>query len=224
MEEILAAVLDREEDGLVPNFYGDETYWNFYEWIPELDGAGRPQQKSFDLVLNALVSMTMQNMAAMFLRIGREADANAYLARAEAYNEAINRAFYNAETGLYRTAVGNEVYVELGQAYAILCGAATGDIAVNLCEEILHGSRLKGTTLSMKAWKYDALLKVDREKYGKYVLADIDRNFGYMLNNGATSFWETMKGWHDFGDAGSLCHGWSAIPIIYYRRLLGGEA
>jgi hypothetical protein len=37
-----------------------------------------------------------------------------------------------------------------------------------------------------------------------------------MLKNGATSFWETINGEKDFGNAGSLCHGWSALPIIYY--------
>ena len=33
---------------------------------------------------------------------------------------------------------------------------------------------------------------------------------------------ETAAGADDFGKAGSLCHGWSAIPIyFYYRYLLG---
>jgi hypothetical protein len=41
-----------------------------------------------------------------------------------------------------------------------------------------------------------------------------------MLDQGATSFWETLRGWRDFSNAGSLCHGWSAIPILYLARLL----
>ena len=43
---------------------------------------------------------------------------------------------------------------------------------------------------------------------------------GYMLDEGATTFWETMAGWKDFQNAGSLCHGWSALAAYYYRRLL----
>lgn len=39
----------------------------------------------------------------------------------------------------------------------------------------------------------------------------------YMLDQGATSFWETIKGEEDFHCAGSLCHGWSALPVYYYR-------
>ena len=41
-----------------------------------------------------------------------------------------------------------------------------------------------------------------------------------MLEKGATSFWETINGDADFGNAGSLCHGWSAMPIYYLNRLL----
>ena len=71
----------------------------------------------------------------------------------------------------------------------------------------------------MLPFKYDALLAVNAEKYGEYVLADIDKNYTYMLENGATSFWETILGAADFGGAGSLCHGWAAAPILYYHKL-----
>ena len=55
-----------------------------------------------------------------------------------------------------------------------------------------------------------------------YVLNDIAEKWGYMLYHNATSFWETLKGDADFDQAGSLCHGWSAIPvIIYYKYILG---
>jgi len=40
-----------------------------------------------------------------------------------------------------------------------------------------------------------------------------------MLYAGATSFWETEMGEADFSGAGSLCHGWSAAPVYYYKLL-----
>ena len=43
--------------------------------------------------------------------------------------------------------------------------------------------------------------------------------FGKMMDAGATSFWETEKGEADFGGAGSLCHGWSALPVYFYTVL-----
>jgi hypothetical protein len=40
-----------------------------------------------------------------------------------------------------------------------------------------------------------------------------------MLQKDATTFWETALGDNDFDGAGSLCHGWSALPIYYYHKL-----
>ncbi|MBQ9941314.1 MAG: hypothetical protein IJO74_07235 [Clostridia bacterium] len=72
----------------------------------------------------------------------------------------------------------------------------------------------------MICFKYDALLKTDKEKYKKYILDDIRKKYKKMLGQGATSFWETENGANDFDNAGSLCHGWSSMPIYYYNILL----
>ncbi len=76
-------------------------------------------------------------------------------------------------------------------------------------------------TLSMNSFRFDALLKTDAEKYRDVILDELDRDYLYMLRNGATSFWETINGDFDFGYAGSLCHGWSALPVYYYEILNG---
>ena len=71
----------------------------------------------------------------------------------------------------------------------------------------------------MKAFKYDALLKTDESKYKNIVLNEIRKDYKAMLDAGATSAWETADGASAFGNAGSLCHGWSAIPVYYYHKL-----
>ena len=43
--------------------------------------------------------------------------------------------------------------------------------------------------------------------------------YKYMLDNGATSVWETLEGYKDQQGSGSLCHGWSSIPVYYYHKL-----
>jgi hypothetical protein len=116
-------------------------------------------------------------------------------------------------------------YSVLGNAWAYLCGAGE---SVN-SQEMIKIMRANGSvephanvipaTLSMNAYRYDALLKADREQYGKFILEEIDETYLYMLRNGATTFWETIKGEADFAHAGSLCHGWSAMPIYYYEIL-----
>ena len=70
----------------------------------------------------------------------------------------------------------------------------------------------------MKAFVYDALLLFGG-KYREYILQEIRETYGNMLQAGATTFWETEKGEADFGGAGSLCHGWSAIPVYYLHIL-----
>ena len=65
-----------------------------------------------------------------------------------------------------------------------------------------------------KSFVYDALLKID-ETYRVRILDEIRAKYSLMLDAGATSFWEVIEGESAFGDAGSLSHGWSAIPILY---------
>jgi hypothetical protein len=62
------------------------------------------------------------------------------------------------------------------------------------------------------------------EKYRDVILAELDRDYFYMLRNGATTFWETIRGEEDFGEAGSLCHGWSSGPVAFLtEHVLGVE-
>jgi hypothetical protein len=91
-----------------------------------------------------------------------------------------------------------------------------------LADKLVSGEGLIPVTLSMSAFFYDALLRFG-EKYKMWILQDIRRKYKMMLDEGATTFWETEKGWQDFENAGSLCHGWSAIPVYYLKRLLSYE-
>ena len=57
----------------------------------------------------------------------------------------------------------------------------------------------------------------------KILLENIKKIYGRMLDAGATTFWETEDGPYYPSGAGSLCHGWSAMPIYYLRVLLEPE-
>ena len=111
--------------------------------------------------------------------------------------------------------VGGSEYTVLGNALAILAELELDKEYV--CEKIVNGE-LSDCSLSMKIFKYDALLVTDKEKYHEWVLNEIRREYGKMIEQGNT-VWETIDGASAFDDAGSLCHGWSAIPVYYYTRL-----
>ena len=81
----------------------------------------------------------------------------------------------------------------------------------------LSDSTLIPVTLSHSIFKYDALMR-SPGLYARYVFGDIARLWGSMLAKDATTFWETIDGESAFGNAGSLCHGWSAIPLYFYHK------
>ena len=135
--------------------------------------------------------------------------------------------FYNPETKLFESfdCIHRGLYSTLTQALCMLCGAAKGvDTSVILKVLESNGKADVGVTvfpntLSMNAFRFDALLALDRDKYAPVILDELDRDYLYMLREGATTFWETIQGADDFSDAGSLCHGWSALPVYYYETL-----
>ena len=114
---------------------------------------------------------------------------------------------------------GKGQYTELGNALAILAKVVTGEEAEALCQK-LAGGDLVECSLSMKILMYQALINTDAEQYRQHILSEIRANYTKMLDAGSTTVWETIEGASAFDHAGSLCHGWSAIPIYYYHQLL----
>ena len=133
----------------------------------------------------------------------------------ERIERAIVSEFYDKNKGLFKSCTyGGPTYTCLGNSLAVLIGLGGEDIA----EKLMVGEGVEKVSLSMNTFFYDALLSFGT-KYKDFVLDDIKKKYKPMLDAGATTFWETELGYKDFGGAGSLCHGWSAMPIYYYVLL-----
>ena len=196
-----------DETGLIPAF--PSPCWNFYEWTDGSDSIGdltgcRDMRLRYDLILNCMYIYALGFCGRLF---GTETDCSAM-------KEAVRRTFYVPEDGLFRMSTVDGRYSVLGNALAMLCGL--GDS--RLPERLVSGKSMIPVSLSMVTFLYDALLAADG-RYSDFVLADIRRKCGKMLDAGATTFWETELGAEDFGGAGSLCHGWSALAVHYFVRL-----
>lgn len=216
--EIVDVFTDRLEGGLTPIFYGDKGYWNFYDWAEGLEGKlYEVDEKSFDLILNALLVFALLRLRAIAIKLKENTSKVDKLI--PLINEAIRNVFYDEKTGLFSTFAGEMHFSETGNALAILCGAA-GESSGAVAKKIA-ASELLPASLSMKCFSYDALLQTDFALYRQYIMDDIDSRCGRMLERNAASFWETEDGERAFDGAGSLCHGWSAMPIYYYRLLCG---
>lgn len=209
---VLNVFIGNRKDGLVLKFEG-VNHWNFYDWSPYLDGALHGTEEAIpDLMINLLFILALQNLREIALKIGK---SFAYEELLEESKKRTKETFYNAETGLYSMTEGGSEYTVLGNALAILAGLKLDKEYV--CEKIVNGE-LSDCSLSMKIFKYDALLATDKQKYQEWVLNEIRREYGKMIEQGNT-VWETIDGASAFNNAGSLCHGWSAIPVYYYTKL-----
>lgn len=222
IKPMLDTFLGNMKDGLVMTFKGTR-FWNFYEWKRELKCADETEthirvhtEDEFEAPLNMLLSMALDFMQKMCDMIGEKAD---YLSIKEEIDKKTFEKFYNKEKGLFVIREGKEEYSELVNAFAILCGTAKGKVAKDIAEKLAKSNDMVPCTLSMRCFKYDALLEIGREKYKDFILCDIDEKYKKMLDADATTFWETELGADDI-NAGSLCHGWSAMPIYYYNILL----
>ena len=218
----------RPEVGLIENFHGEGGYWNFYEWSETMSGRlGKQASPALEAPLNAFLSLALQALVKILRAIGDEEAAASYEARIAPLNAAIQAFFFRPQDGLFASFdVRDEgKYSVLTNALCLLCGAADG-VDTQTILKILAANSAADTglyvipnTLSMNGFRFDALLRENRERYAPVILDELDRDYLYMLRNGATTFWETIKGAQDFHDAGSLCHGWSALPIYYYEIL-----
>ncbi|MBE5747382.1 MAG: hypothetical protein E7352_04335 [Clostridiales bacterium] len=192
-----------DETGLIPALKG---HWNYYEWTEgsyadgEFGGAITPTH--YDLILNCAYIFACDYFEKL---TGEKRDTMAL-------KETIKRHFYNEEKGLYKLCLsGKERYSQLGNAFAYLIGLDNTPAFAKR----LFSKELIEASLSMRSFYYDALLQAD-EKNKDFILNDIKTRYKKMLDAGATTFWETELGWQDtIGFAGSLCHGWSALPIYY---------
>lgn len=230
LQALLRVFLSHErEKGLIANFWGGRgDYWNFYEWSDGMSGRFGETERAIEAPLNAVLSLALQHMASIAQRLGHPAEAAAYLRQSQELNDAIAAYFYREEVGLFASFDSRDFqkYSVLTNSLCLLCGAGDHVDRSHMLSILLrNGSdreeiEVVPNTLSMNCFRFDALLRENRDVYRHAILSEIDRVYGNMLRAGATSFWETALGESDFDGAGSLCHGWSALPIYYYETLL----
>ncbi|MBQ3221668.1 MAG: family 78 glycoside hydrolase catalytic domain [Clostridia bacterium] len=211
-----AVLARRQKDGLLYRFEGKNN-WNFYDWSAHADGTLHGEDRIIpDAALNILTVMSLRCFKRVCELAGLEYP---YGNTADELAQKTYEAFYHKENGLFSMTLDGGEFVELINALAVRFDIVSGKEAEAICER-LAGNELVSCSLSMKTFTYDALLKVNKEKYKGYILAQIRRDYGIMLDNGATATWETLDGASAFDHAGSLCHGWTALPIYYFNKLL----
>ncbi len=215
-ERGMRSLLSRERDSGL-SVFTDPAGWNFHEWSSGLDGGeifrDYEIEEKGDAGLTALASMASGKLSYLHERLGNAAKAEEWN-RVKERLAASLECYYDKGRGLYASYLKDGVFCgfhEFTQAVVLCTGGVPKERIPSICEMIKspkeHG--LIPVTLSALQLKYQALIMHGGDI--DYCVEDIVRIFGGMILGGATSYFETENGEADFGDAGSLCHGWSAV-------------
>ncbi len=216
-------ILDSYEikDGIVDIPKGDE-YWDFYEWTEGLissDGTTAPTPANAETT--SLASCYYILACESYNKIASWTGTGMYPVDIEQLRRRVYEYFSDTGTGLIKSRKGDSRYHEMTQALALCSGVTRDKKIADLL--VKKDSGLIKNSLSTSIFKYEALLSYGGE-YIDAVTDEIADIWGSMLFSGADTFWETAQGADDFGRAGSLCHGWSAVPVyLLYKYYLGYE-
>jgi len=221
------AILDRRlaemRDGLLPCPVG-RRYWHFYEWADGLQGdlsgrtAVRPGEWRYDSPLNLFFVLALEAGARCAEATGDCESAQRWRTVAATVRETVRSRFWNAAAGQVETRLGTPGKgAELVQSLALLADAVPSEARMRVVRQLMNRSDWTEITLSQTLYKYEALMAAGGEAAAS-VMPAMDAEWGHMLDAGATSFWEMREGWKAFGNAGSLCHGWSAVPVYIYAK------
>ena len=203
---------DNMKDGLAQKFTG-ENMWNFYDWSPLLENVDPQETAEPDLVVNCLFIMALDALKDLCSMIGKDF---LYEELVKTLREETKKAF--AKNGLFTLRPLTDEFSSLANALAVLTNVASKAEADRICEKLVKKEFIE-SSLSMKIFEYEALLYTDSTKYSEFVLDEIRKNYKVMLESGSDTVWETKLGESDFDNAGSLCHGWSAVPVYIYHKL-----
>ena len=193
--------------------FGGKNHWNFYDWSPYSEGAlFQNVSKEYDCLLNCLLIIALKNYKEI---CNLTSNCFEYEKELLELQKATKDSFFDKDKCLFFVKEKGS-YTELANSLAVLADLCTHDEAKYIVNA-LSNNELVPCSLSFKCFKYDALLSVS-DDYKDTVLNEIRATYLKMAER-TNTVWETDEGESAFGDAGSLCHGWSAIPIYYYNIL-----
>jgi len=220
---MLESFISEMREGLLP-LREERRIWQFYDWSAGMSGYSKEEREqglNVDAPLNCFFILALEAANQILAWSGLEPRED-FVSTIKTLQDSVADRFWAERDGVFRTNAYRKRLTELTQALAVL--AKVGDETIRetaLARLGDPGSGLAEPGLSQSYYTFEAMM-TRKEKYGAEVIRRIEKVWGRMLDAGATTFWETITGASDFNDAGSLCHGWSAVPVyVLYHDVLG---
>jgi hypothetical protein len=203
----------RNDQGLL-----EHNGWNLLDWAPfeqPREGVVTPQ--------NMILVQTLLNAAEIARIVGQPERAAALGQEATRLREAIDRHLWDESRGAYVDCLHKDgrpsatVSMQT-QIIAYLCDIPAGERLRRIERYLVEppASFVPAGSPFMLFFYYEALVKLGR---CDLMMADMRRNYGYMIEQGATTCWE-MFPWSEYNRnpkmlTRSHCHAWSAGPAYF---------
>ena len=186
--------------------------WVFIDWA-------KPKSNT---ALQAIWYGSLQAAARLADRVG-DPQADDYRALAAKVRESLNNLAWDEARGLYRAdPTDAAVFGRQANAFAVVFGVADDHQSALIGDELAQGRLPPVGTPYVFGWELVALA---RTGHADAFFLGLERIFGGMLDNGATTYWESYDP-NETGDgryafygrpwAKSLCHVWSAWPAFIF--------
>lgn len=199
-------------------------FWHFYEWVPGLSGAiGRGE---LDGALHAGYNLHLHEGLRAYLDLLAQAgeESSEFAERLAELSCDIHRHFWDEGVGYYRSELSSDGQLsgghELIQALALYEDIVPLAQRDQVAESLMSGQLSR---CSLSAIYYVLRAALDFSPASRVWVAErLSHIWEGMIFQGATTMWETENGGNDFDFAGSLCHGWTALPVWYHQAAVLG--
>ena len=175
--------------------------------------------KPVNAVVNAFYYRNLREMSEIARALGKEDDAGSFSARAEKVRDAYQKAFFDAQTGLYADGEG----AAHSSLHANAAALAFGLVPEDRKQAVLSFLEGKGMACSVYFAQYllDAFFECGRGDLAvKLMVSKGDRSWVGMIDFGSTI---SMEAWNLKAKPNlDLNHAWGAVPLnMIARHVLG---
>ena len=193
--------------------------WNMFDWADmDTPSAGVVTHQ------NCLAALALREAAEMARLLGSDSLVSKWESMADALSRAINIHLWNCEVGAYtdclRDGRHSPVFSQQTQTVAWISGVASDDRAMR-CRDVLHCPPEGFVRAGSPFFEFFLLEALQRENRAQALLDTIRTDWGFMIDMGATTFWEMWSG-REGRLTRSHCHGWSAASTYFLSTYVLG--
>jgi hypothetical protein len=194
--------------------------WSLFDWaamdIPS-DGIITHQ--------NCLAVLGLNDAASLAAAFGKKEDARNWKKAAGSLARSINRHLWDEAHEAYLDCIHkdgsrSDVFSQQTQTAALISGVAGGARAIR-CLQVVKNPPRAFVKAGGPFFMFFVLEVLAQENRGRDILDIIRRDWGFMLAEGASSFWELWT-----LSTGRLtrshCHGWASAPTFYLSHAILG--